>query len=51
MVDPRNKITLTDCGESTFAGENAKNSGFYAEMTFNARRVYHSNFNHDPALQ
>ncbi len=51
MVNPRKILTLTDFVESTFAGENAKNPGFYAKMTFNSRRVYHSNLNYTTALR
>jgi len=49
IVNPRKTLTLPDFEESTFAGENAKNSGFCAKMAFNSRRVYHSDFNHETA--
>ncbi len=51
MVNPRKNLYLTDFEESTFGGENAKNSGFCAEMTFNSRRVYHANINYVTALR
>jgi hypothetical protein len=51
MINARKILTLTDFGESTFAGENAKNFRFCAKMTFNSRRVYRANFNHTPALR
>ncbi|MGC2629312.1 MAG: hypothetical protein WA265_05075, partial [Rhodomicrobium sp.] len=37
--------------ESTFGGENARNSRVFAKMAINCRRVYHSGFNHEMAVQ
>jgi len=51
VVNSRKILTLTDFVESTFGGENAKNSGFCAKMRFNSRRVYRAKFNHAPALR
>ncbi len=51
MVNPRKILTLTDFEESTFGGENAKNRGVCAKMTFNSRRLYHSGANYTPALR
>ncbi len=51
MVNPRKILTLTDFEESTFEGENAKNSGICAKMPFSARRVYHANINDAAALR
>jgi hypothetical protein len=50
MVKARKILYLTDFVESTFAGENAKNSRLGAKMAFNSRRVYHTGFNHEVKL-
>ncbi len=51
MVNYAAEIYLTDFQESTFGGENAKNPGFCAKMTFDSRRVYHDAINYGAALR